>query len=400
MDFRCWTYKDYEAFLRKGLADVKVRDDMHVDVVKNGTWVINQGTGAFGLFDMNGQLVSSALQYRGNKCNFIPVKIEDAEYVDCDVMFLGNAYGHFGHFLLEHLNRAWAIKKYAKPGMKFVFIDNFGAGAKGFVYDFARFLGIKDDELLILNHNAMFRNVYVPSQSLNLSGKWQAAEFIQAFDLMRENVLKNKKSKYDKVYVSRCKLPDDMRTYGEEKIQKIFEKNGFHVIYPETLPLDKQIEIIGGASVLAGCAGSALHMAVFMKSGGRVIQINRSLSVKDSGGFQYRLCQLRGLDFDIVSGSVEKKASDHGGIHAPQIIGMTEFMKKYFDDNGFEYSSQDLEEDKTAWEQYEVQMRIFKKEYGSPFLQKIKKFFIRIVSAVVPGRVNRKRLRQWLKKHL
>lgn len=401
MNYRCYTNDKYKKNIQSAITGVNHRDDMQVEVVKNATFVVDTKDGAFGIFDTDGVLVKTGLQFRGPKCNFIPKFSKATEYIDADAMFLGNVFYHFGHFLLEQLNRAWAIREYARPGMKFVFVDYVGQGAKSWVYDFAKLLGIQADDLIILDKTVRFRSVLVPSQSMNLSGKWQAKEFIGAFDIIRDNVIGDAKSKWDKVYVSRAKLPDDMRTYGEEKIQQIFEKNGFKVIYPETLPLAEQVKIIGGASVLAGCAGTALHMALFMRPGGRVIQLNRSLSVRDSGGFQYRMCELRGLGLDIVSASIEKTQSQHGGDdHAPQIIGITKYLKQYFDENGFVCDLVDYKPDEKAWQQYEAQMKEFKKAHGSSLMQNVKKVFIRIVSCVVPGRVNRKRLRNWLKEHL
>ena len=41
------------------------------------------------------------------------------------------------------------------------------------------------------------------------------------------------------------------------------------------MPLAHQVAAIKNAKVLAGCGGTALHLALFMKPGGRVVQIKR-----------------------------------------------------------------------------------------------------------------------------
>lgn len=319
------------------------------------------------------------------------------EFCDCDAVFLGNAYHHFGHFMIEHLNRAWGLDKCPCENVKYVFVDNKNVGAKSWLFDFMEMLGICRDDVLILNKSMQFRRVFIPTQSFNNSGKWWAKEFTISFAKMRENVRIDKV--FDKVYVSRARLPEHMRTYGEEAVQRIFEKNGFHVIYPETLPLAQQVAIIGNARVLAGCAGTALHLALFMKPGGRVIQLNRTNAIKDSGVLQYRMCQMNNLDFDVVAASTEEFKSQHGGTHAPQIIGVNDNMKKFFDDNGFKYCDSDLEIDENAWAQYRAQLEMFKQVHGGGIKQKGKRIIIKFISCFIPGRITRGRVRKWLKEH-
>ena len=336
MKARFYTDSKYEKYLLGKVRQVCERHDMKVDVVDMGAFIVDINTGAFGVFDNNDKLVKSSLQWRGNNVNFIPPCGPESRvgmgFCDCDAVFLGNAYHHFGHFIIEHLNRAWGLDKCPRENVKYVFIDNKNIGAKSWLFDFMEMLGIKRDDVLILNKSMQFRRVFIPTQSFNNSGKWWAKEFVIPFAKMRENVRIDKF--FDKVYVSRAKLPDYMRTYGEEAVQRIFEKNGFYVIYPETLPLAQQIAIIGNCRTLAGCAGTALHLALFMKPGGRVIQLNRTRSIKDSGDLQYRMCQMRNLDFDVIAASVEEFKSQHGGTHAPQIIGVNKNLKSFFDDNG------------------------------------------------------------------
>lgn len=395
-----YTARNYEKHLKRHVSQVKKRNDMNVEVVDSGKFIIDVKTGAFGVFDKCGKLVRSSLQWRGNKSNYVPHGAESrasCDFCDCDAVFLGNAYRHFGHFIIEHLNRAWGLDKCPNKNVKYVFVDNKNIGAKAWLFDFMEMLGIARKDVLILNQSMQFRRVFIPTQSFNNSGKWWAQQFVIPFDKMRENVHTDKV--WDKVYVSRAKLTENMRTYGEEAVQNIFEKNGFHVIYPETLPLAQQVAIIGNARVLAGCAGTALHLALFMKSGGRVIQLNRTNAIKDSGELQYRICQMRNLDFDVVAASVEEFKSHHGGTHAPQIIGVNENLKRFFDDNNFEYTDDDLMMDENALVQYRAQLEIFCQSHGGQFKQKFKRTCVKLVTCLVPGRVVRGRVRKWLKEH-
>lgn len=398
MNLNVYANDGYISHLKSEIAKISVHDDMKIDAVKDATLVIDNKTTAFGVFDKEGNFVESCRQYRGNHSQYIPRFVPAAEYMDCDAVFIGNVYPHFGHFLLEHLNRAWGVERVNGKNTKYILVDNQGIGAKKWMYDFLEIFGIRHEDILVLTWSVRFNKIFVPTQTLNIKGNWYAPEFNVGYNAMREHVAAD--VVYDKVYVSRAKLPNDMRTYGEEKIQAVFEKNGFKVIYPETLPLAQQIAIVGNCRVLAGCAGTALHLSVFMRPGGRVIQINRTQVANDNAALQYRLCLAAGLDFDVISGSVETFKSVHGGDHAPQIIGANEWMQKFWKDNKFKVAKSDLLPDEDARIEYLAQLEIFKKSHGGQFRIKFKKLFIKIVALFVPGRVNRGRVRKWLKTHL
>lgn len=398
MKIVCYTDTEYKNNLMSDFNQVVHKTGMNIDCIESGTFVVDTKTGAFGVFDKTGKFVDSSLQYRGKNHQFIPKFTNCVEYMNCDAIFMGNAYPHFGHFLIEHLNRAWGVSGENTENLKYVFVDNKNIGAKKWLFDFMNMLGVKKEDVIILNKSMRFENVFIPTQSFNNSGLWWADEFVVPFGKMRENVSIGQI--YDKVYVSRAKLSDDMRVYGEEKIQNIFAKNGFHIIYPETLSVSEQVAIIGNANVLAGCAGTALHMSLFMKPGGRVVQLNRSTDVRDSGVLQARMCQMCGLDFDVVAASVETFKSKHGGMHAPQIIGCTKYLKQWFDDNAFVYSDDDLTMDADAVGQYQQQLDVYRKLHGNNISAKLKKFVIKFVACLVPGRIWRGRVRKYLKEHL
>lgn len=398
MNLNIYTDRNYKKAFESKIAKLRQYNDMHVDVVENGTFVVNTETSAYGIFDANGKFVESSLQYRGKNTQFVPSYVPAKDYMDCDAVFLGNAYPHFGHFIIEHLNRAWGIEKIHKDNVKYVFVDNKNVGAKSWLFEFTDMLGIARDDVLILNKSMRFNNVYIPTQSLNNSGNMWAPEFKVGFDIMRENVVAEQT--YERVYVSRAKLPENMRTWNEEKIQRIFERNGFHVIYPETLPLHQQVAIIGNCKYLAGCAGTALHLGIFMRPGGRIVQLRRSSEIADNSALQWRMCMIKGLDFDVVSASVEEFKSKHGGAHAPQIIGGTKYLKQFFDDNGFVYIPDDLITDDAALVEYRQALKDFKKKNGGQIALKLKRALIKIIACAVPGRVNRGRVRKYLKEHL
>lgn len=64
----------------------------------------------------------------------------------------------------------------------------------------------------------------------------------------------------------------------DDHLEAAFTAAGFTVVHPETLPLEEQLAIVRGADVIAGQAGSALHLTAFAHSGSTVIEIGDTRS--------------------------------------------------------------------------------------------------------------------------
>ncbi|WP_242086137.1 DUF563 domain-containing protein [Microbacterium lacticum] len=84
------------------------------------------------------------------------------------------------------------------------------------------------------------------------------------------------------VYLSRSRFQADQESRGvvsgrevrnSEDVDDVFASRGFRIAFPETLSVTEQIRLARSASVLAGAAGSALHLSVFAKPGARVIEL-------------------------------------------------------------------------------------------------------------------------------
>ncbi len=391
MSLKIYADKKWQKWFDKQTRNQYMRD-VYINQYHNGI-IVNEGLRGFGVFDENFKFVKSAAQVRKNNGNFYPkFNHNDIPYVDADAVFVGNVYPQFGHFLLEHMNRAYAALDKKYKNMKYVLINNKSIQpVPEYMFTFLELLGVPRDNIIILEKTTRFRNVYVPDQGFNLP-VFSSKKFGETFQKMAESV---KPKKFDKIYVSRAKL-QSRKTYGEEKVQKIFEKNGFKIIYPETLSLREQIAYMRGAHVLAGCAGTALHMSLFMKPGGTVIQIKRNTVFDDNAPTQYLLNQTGNLDSVFINSSVETVRTGHG-FSRPQIIGVNDNMIRFFDDFGFKTTKKDLERDDAAFAEYENALVEYKALHGTNFMEKVKHKIVRISACFIPGRYNRSVWRRWLK---
>lgn len=386
----------YKAYVKNGIRKQYMRKTS-VEKYSNGI-IVNEHSHGFGVFDKDFKFVKSSRQTRKNNGQFVPkFNHNNIPYIDEDVVFIGNVYPQFGHFLLEHMNRAYALLDKKYKNMKVVLINNQDANpVPNYMFRLLELLGVKHSDIIILNETTRFRNVYIPVQGYNIP-IYSSEGFGKTFDAIANAIPKPKKT-YDKIYMSRDALKS-RRTYDEKIIQDIFEKNGFHIVYPETLSLEEQISLAHNCNVLAGCAGTALHWALVMKPGGTVIQIKRNRKNDDNSASQYLINETKKLNSIFVAASVEKYKTGHG-YDMPQVVGLNKYMREFFDKNNFKYDKNLPVVLPDLWNEYIDACRDVKLGRGGMFMFEFKNKLVHYSACFIPGRERRGRWRNWLKRKL
>lgn len=395
MSYVVYGDNDFKRYLKRSVYHQYMRN-MKVEQYPQAV-IVNEHVHGFGVFDKSLKFVKSSRQTRKNNGQFVPkFNHKNIPYIDEDAVFIGNVYPQFGHFLLEHMNRAYALLNKKYLNMKLVLINNMDVqNVPEYMYKLLELMGAKRENIIILNQTTRFKNVYIPEQGFNIP-VYSSKEFGKIWDKIAENVPDTKK--YEKIYVSRTALKA-RKTYGEGVVQNIFEKNGYKIIYPETMSLVEQISLVKNCKYLAGCAGTALHLALFMKPGGTVIQIKRNRLPKCNADIQNLINDTKKLNGIFISGSVENVKTDHCS-SVPQIIGVNKYMREFFDVYNFKYAEKETVQDAADFEEYKMAMNEYNRKYGSVFINNFKHFIIHYSACFIPGRERRGRWRNWLKAKL
>ena len=390
---------DNISFVPNSKKYLDINPDKDVISIENGAIIVSKNyCHKSGVYDFDGFLCPESIMLRGEEN--MPLKtqinISKIPFVNETVLYLGTAYlfQHFGHFLVEGLARTWALlyKKY--KNVKVVVSYETNVDMPMFVRKFLNALGVADENILILHKSVRFARVFVPRQAIN-GDLYMLPIMNKVYDKIANSLTNKKYKTYDKIYLSRSAM-NDGRTFGEVSVEKIFAKNGFKIIYPEKLPLEQQITLARNCKEMAGTAGTALHLAAFMKPGNRVIQIKRNSTESDNISTQKLICDLRKLDIVWIYGSVETTQTLHF-TKVPQIIGITPYLIKFFDENKFKYTCTDVAFDDKEFARYKRQLHRYniRKNY-----KKIVNPFIKLISFFGITRYGRQVIREYLYKRL
>jgi hypothetical protein len=198
-------------------------------------------------------------------------------------IYLGILHGHFGHFLVESLPRAWALLDadrdvpvlFHYPHLRDgpLFPDPNQLGLPSFISIVFEVLGIRAGRLVLANQDIVVDELLVPRAQFRLGKHGIGATGLPlVYDHIREELQRRspRAASYpSKLYLTRTRLPtvDSQKLLksiaNERDIEALFQARGFEIVAPEQLSFEEQIALVSNATQIAGTTGSALHMILF-----------------------------------------------------------------------------------------------------------------------------------------
>ncbi len=276
-----------------------------------------------GVFDENKKFVISSSQHYEN-VNIPCPKAEKHER--CKVIFGGTLHDHYGHFLIQSTARLWYWLLHKE--MKICFCptsDNIPVFAK----DFFKLLGVPEEKILFISNPTSFDEVIVPELSFmsNPIGP-KDSFFTDNFILPFQEIIKNiTPSSYEKVFLS-LKFWPSAKSLGEDDLEEVFNKNGFHSVEMEKLSLEEQISIIKGAKILAGINGTVMHNVLWGGEGKKLILLHRN----EEADYQCLINEAVNADCYLVRAHANPLPVPH--TPGPFIIGITKYVQEFMKDFG------------------------------------------------------------------
>lgn len=179
----------------------------------------------------------------------------------------------YGHFLLEIAPKLLIVKMYYDNGIKIPIV--LSSRDPLYVEEFIR-LAIPDARIIVAESEKgiLVEDCFLPSQLNNYLLTPSHSAF---FDGIARSclALHSDEDLPEKVLVSRAGLPSSYRELENwTKLASIAVDHGYSELYPEKLPLTKQIAIFSNARSLVGEYGSALHNSAFSSRKPFVVSLN------------------------------------------------------------------------------------------------------------------------------
>ena len=208
--------------------------------------------------------------------NYKHVFVNPDEKQDITVLYIGYLNYHFGHMIVDSSIRLWAIDKYKYD--KIAYISSDKGELPTYYQELFIALHIQPEKMLRVDKITRFKKVCVPDLSY-LVNVYVSEEFCKPFNDVIHSLANEFKDKYcyNKIYFSRTHFvkKNNLMQYGEVVIEKIFEQNGFKVLYPEELKLHETIYYMQNCSILATGVGTLSHNIIFARDKIELILLNR-----------------------------------------------------------------------------------------------------------------------------
>jgi hypothetical protein len=255
---------------------------------------------------------------------------------DETVVFMGPFICHWGHFICDQISRLWYvlpdIKKYRVAYCGW----NWGSEQTslwGNFLEFMHLLGLSDDQLIDVKTPMQFRSVIIPEFSFIPNEyyiqNYFTEEFKDIFRIVTGNVKTPTSTAPSHIYFTRGKFSGAMtKEYGEDKIEALFEANGYKIFSPEQLSLSEQIYYLNHSECMAAVSGSITHNFLFAKIGQKVIVLNKMDSVNE-----YQMLIDNIMDVNISCIDVYKKMLPVCFGLGPFLIGVNGNLKRFLKDS-------------------------------------------------------------------
>jgi capsular polysaccharide biosynthesis protein len=190
-----------------------------------------------------------------------------------EAMYAGQLIPHFGHFLLEGTSRLWWALKNDFQGT-IVFDARGPGGLKApFVRRFLEMTGLLD-RTVVVTKPLQFARVFVPHPSFRLTTEIHR-EMLRPFATAYRALDPHQEESGGRpVYLSRSGMENGV-VMGEHLVEQALEQEGFRVVHPERLLLDRQIATVVAAPIVVGILGSALHTMLFAPEPKRAVYLRR-----------------------------------------------------------------------------------------------------------------------------
>ena len=200
----------------------------------------------------------------GKEFGRIPSRFVPRDRLAGDFYSLDNTYsGHFGHLLTEVVSRLWGWQR-AKEEIgdlkALIHMKHRSGKDPKLEREIFTAFGIDPSDLVWVNKPVYLDSVVSASPMWHMEDPHTVhPDLTDTWHRLTDGLLRgaHPSGTPERIFVSRSEGLHRVCRNGPE-VESLFADRGFEVIYPETMPLRRQVELFAGAKVVAGFGGSAM----------------------------------------------------------------------------------------------------------------------------------------------
>jgi capsular polysaccharide biosynthesis protein len=191
-------------------------------------------------------------------------------------LYLGHAFTHFGHFLIETLPALWWAR-HVHDDVALIF-HPFDKDSRNVFTDFPHgrdclaLLGLPADRIVMATHDLTVEDLLLPPRHYDMR-TGPRYDFREIYRILVAAVRQSPPATAaTRVFLSRRRLKRRLRRLSNDAaVERRIARRGFAVMHPQHMSLVDQIRAAAGVDLIAGVDGSALHLSVFMRPGARML---------------------------------------------------------------------------------------------------------------------------------
>lgn len=170
--------------------------------------------------------------------------------------------GHFAHFIADCLSRMWAWELSRSIFGELTVVLACSDPPLRFQEYLLAAAGVPEDRVLKLRGLVHCRKLLCATPSVGVQ-RYTSPTASRLFGTVRDRGAQRDISIPDRIYFSRRGVHDRRTLVNEAEVEEAFERRGFIIVRPETLPIREQLLLAANARLVAGCSGSGMFNLAF-----------------------------------------------------------------------------------------------------------------------------------------
>lgn len=208
---------------------------------------------------------TSGMQYPSRFGGKYEYDIQKRGYLNETIIYIGPLKTHWGHFLIDCSTRLWyEISEKTDLRIAYCGFEHESNQLPQECIEFFELIGIERNRLIDIREPILVKKVIIPEQAF-VPGYYCYKCYLDIFDEAVKNVEISKYKKTDKLYFTRTKLSTS-KEIGEKFIERVFAKNGFEVVAPETISVSEQIALVNQCKQFVSLEGTIAHNIIFARN--------------------------------------------------------------------------------------------------------------------------------------